>query len=70
MSAHPAMLVHYRPGRPSIKCAFLQHQLWASFVDAGPSLNEHTAMCLAIIGLEQCWASGHVRHWWDSDGSL
>ena len=27
MSAHPAMLVHYRPSRPSIKCAFLQHQL-------------------------------------------
>ena len=27
-------------------------------------------MCLAIIGLEHCWASFNVRQWWDSDGSL
>ena len=24
-------------------------------------------MCLAIIGLEHCWASFNVRQWWDSD---
>ena len=48
---------------------------WASITDVGPALIQHwfnalCLLCLAIIGLEQCWASVNVGQWWDSDGSL
>ena len=48
---------------------------WASVRDVGPALIQHwfnasCLLCLAIIGLEQFWASVNVRQWWDSYGSL
>ena len=50
---------------------------WASVTDVGPKLvqywfNASCLLCLAIaiIGLEQFWASVNVRQWWDSYGSL
>ena len=43
---------------------------WAGVTDVGPALHWFDALCLAIIGLEQCWASVNVRQWWDSDDSL
>ena len=48
---------------------------WASITDVGPAINQHwfnasCLLCLAIIGLEHCWASVNVRQWLDSDGCL
>ena len=44
---------------------------WASITAVEPALIQHwfnvsCLLCLAIIGLELCWASVNVRQWWDS----
>ena len=46
-------------------------QRYKSWASKNPTLVQCLVfMCLAIIGLEHCWASFNVKQWWDSDGSL
>ena len=69
---HPA---YHSPASFSHTLLYRHRKRWASVTYVGPAIIQHCfnaycLLCLAIIGLEHCWASVNVRQWWDSDGSL
>ena len=71
-SYHPA---YHSPVSFSHTLWHWHRKRWASVTDVGLAIIQHwfnayCLLCLAIIGLEHCWASVNVRQWWDSDGSL